>query len=247
MKPGQKKIMSPTGSTRIDRRDFFKFLGGGMAVYFSGGILGAQETSTEDGPKGAEADFNAYVKIGENGRITCYTGKVELGQGIITSLAQTAAEVDKNTGRIQVKKVVCAQDMGLVINPEGAKMQMEGCIMMGLGYTLSEEIHFKGGEIFDLNFGAYEIPRFSWMPKIETVLVDDPHSAPKGGGEPAIMLMGAVIANAVFDATGVRLFQLPMTAERVKEGAGGKRQGENAQGKEHGNERKGVRETAHRT
>ena len=125
-------------------------------------------------------------------------------------------EVDKNTGKIQVKKVVCAQDMGLVINPEGAKMQVEGCIMMGLGYTLSEEIHFKGGEIFDLNFGAYEIPRFSWMPKIETVLIDDPHSAPKGGGEPAIMLVGAVIANAVFDATGVRLFQLPMTPERVK-------------------------------
>ena len=125
-------------------------------------------------------------------------------------------EVDKNTGKIQVKKVVCAQDMGLVINPEGAKMQMEGCVMMGLGYTLSEEIHFKGGEILDLNFGTYAIPRFSWMPKIETFLSDDPHSAPKGGGEPAIMLVGAVIANAVFDATGVRLLHLPMTAERVK-------------------------------
>ena len=127
-------------------------------------------------------------------------------------------EVEENTGKIQTKKVVCAQDMGLVINPEGAKMQMEGCVMMGLGYTLSEEIHFKGGEIFDLNFGTYEIPRFSWMPKIETVLIDDPNSAPKGGGEPAIMLVGAVIANAVYDATGVRLFHLPMTPERVKEG-----------------------------
>ena len=82
------------------------------------------------------------------------------------------AEVDQPTGKIQVKRVACAQDMGLVINPEGAKMQIEGCIMMGLGYTLSEEIHFKGGEIFDLNFGTYEIPRFSWMPEIETVLID---------------------------------------------------------------------------
>jgi nicotinate dehydrogenase subunit B len=106
-----------------------------------------------------------------------------------------------------------------VINPEGAKMQVEGCVMMGLGYTLSEEIHFKGGEIFDLNFGTYEIPRFSWMPKIETVLIDEPNSSPKGGGEPAIMLVGAVIANAVFDATGGRLFQLPMTPERVKNAA----------------------------
>ena len=134
-----------------------------------------------------------------------------------TYVAMTAeVEVDKNTGKIQVKKVVCAQDMGLVINPDGARMQIEGCIMMGLGYTLSEEIHFKGGEILDLNFGTYAIPRFSWMPKIETFLIDDPNSAPKGGGEPAIMLVGAVIANAVFDATGVRLLHLPMTAERVK-------------------------------
>jgi len=125
-------------------------------------------------------------------------------------------EADRNTGKIQPRRVVCAQDMGLVINPEGAKMQVEGCVMMGLGYTLSEEIHFKGGEILDLNFGTYEIPRFSRMPKIETVLIDDPNSAPKGGGEPAIMLVGAVIANAVFDATGARLFQLPMTVERVR-------------------------------
>jgi len=136
-----------------------------------------------------------------------------------TYVAMTAeVEVDRNSGKIQVKNVVCAQDMGLVINPEGAKMQIEGCIMMGLGYTLSEEIHFKGGKILDLNFGTYEIPRFSWMPRIETVLIDDPNAAPKGGGEPAIMLVGAVIANAVFDATGVRLFQLPMTAERVRKG-----------------------------
>jgi len=128
-------------------------------------------------------------------------------------------EADKNTGKIQTNRVVCAQDMGLVINPEGAKMQVEGCVMMGLGYTLSEEIHFKGGEIFDLNFGTYEIPRFSGMPKIETVLIEDPNSAPKGGGEPAIMLVGAVIANAVFDAAGLRLFQLPMTPARVKSAA----------------------------
>jgi CO/xanthine dehydrogenase Mo-binding subunit len=125
-------------------------------------------------------------------------------------------DVDQDTGNIRVKRVACAQDMGLVINPDGAKMQMEGCIMMGLGYALSEEIHFKGGEIFDLNFGTYEIPRFSWMPKIETVLINDPQSSPKGGGEPAITCVGAVVANAVFDATGVRILDLPVTPERIK-------------------------------
>jgi len=126
-------------------------------------------------------------------------------------------EVDKNKGTVQVKRVVCAQDMGLSINPEGAKMQMEGCITMGLGYALTEEIHFKGGQILDLNFDTYEIPRFSWLPKIETVLIDAKDSPPQGGGEPAIICMGGVIANAIFDACGARLFQLPMTPERVKE------------------------------
>jgi len=125
-------------------------------------------------------------------------------------------QVDKDTGLVQVKRVVCAQDMGIVINPEGARLQMEGCITMGLGYALTEEIHFKGGQIFDLQFDTYELPRFSWLPQIETVLVKADDIDPQGGGEPAIIVMGAVIANAICDAIGARLFQLPMTPERIK-------------------------------
>jgi CO/xanthine dehydrogenase Mo-binding subunit len=125
-------------------------------------------------------------------------------------------EVDKSTGKVQVKRVVHAQDMGLVINPEGATLQIEGSITMGLGYALTEEIHFKDGEIFDLNFDTYQIPRFSWLPKIETVLIQE-DSPPQGGGEPAIICVGAVIANAIYDATGLRLYQLPMTPERIME------------------------------
>ncbi len=125
-------------------------------------------------------------------------------------------EVDKNTGKIKVKRVVCAQDMGFVVNPQGAKIQMEGCITMGLGYALAEEIHFKNGKIFDLNFDSYQLPRFSWLPEIETVLVDNKDLPPQGGGEPAIVGMGAVLACAVFDATGAKVLQLPMTSERVK-------------------------------
>ena len=124
-------------------------------------------------------------------------------------------EVDAKTGAVQVKRVVCAQDMGLVVNPEGAKIQMEGCITMGLGYALTEEVHFQGGKVLDTNFDTYELPRFSWVPKIETVLIEANDSPPQGGGEPAIIVMGAVVANAIYDATGARLFQLPMTPERV--------------------------------
>jgi len=129
-------------------------------------------------------------------------------------------EVDKKTMEVRVKRVACAQDMGLCINPEGAKIQIEGCITMGLGYALKEHIRFKGGEILDLNFDTYEIPRFSWLPKIETALIEDNNAAPQGGGEPAIVAMGAVLANAIFDAVGARVRQLPMTPERIKQALG---------------------------
>jgi len=126
-------------------------------------------------------------------------------------------DVDKKSGRIRVKRVVCAQDMGQVVNPQGAVTQVEGCITMGLGYALTEEIRFRDNQILDTNFDTYEIPRFSWVPEIETLLVENSELPPKGGGEPAIICMGGVLATAVFDATGAKLRQLPMTPDRVKE------------------------------
>lgn len=124
-------------------------------------------------------------------------------------------EVDRATGRCHMKRIVCAQDMGQVVNPEGAKMQMEGCLTMGLGYALSESLRFRDGEILDTNFDTYQIPRFSSMPKIETILVDNPDLPPQEGGEPAITCMGGLVANAIFDAIGIRFTQLPITRERV--------------------------------
>jgi nicotinate dehydrogenase subunit B len=132
----------------------------------------------------------------------------------VASMAEV--EVDRGSGMIQVKRVVCAQDMGQVVNPQGAAIQMEGCITMGLGYALSEEVHFSDGRLLDVNFNTYEIPRFSWLPQIETVIVPNPALPPKGGGEPAIVCMGAVLATAVYDATGAKVLQLPMTPQRVK-------------------------------
>ena len=125
--------------------------------------------------------------------------------------------VDKRTGKVAVKRIVCAQDMGLCVNPRGATIQMEGCIMMGLGYALTESIRFKGGQVLDENFDTYQLPKFSWMPRIETVIIPNMEEAPQGGGEPAITLMGAIIANAVFDAIGARCFFMPMTPERILE------------------------------
>jgi isoquinoline 1-oxidoreductase len=124
-------------------------------------------------------------------------------------------KVDKATGKVKVVRIACAQDMGLCVNPEGALIQMEGCITMGLGYTFTEEIQFEGGNIFNRGFDSYEIPKFSWVPKIDCVILDRKDKPPQGGGEPAIIAIGAVVANAIFDATGARLFTMPFTPERV--------------------------------
>ncbi len=132
----------------------------------------------------------------------------------VALIAETA--VDAATGAVKVERVVAAQDMGIVVNPDGARMQMEGCITMGLGYVLSEEVPFKGGEILVRGFDSYHLPRFSMLPRIETVLVRNDEVEPQGAGEPTIVPLGAAVANALFDATGKRLYRLPLTPERVK-------------------------------
>jgi isoquinoline 1-oxidoreductase len=153
-------------------------------------------------------------------------GKEPSGRGAgiacgIYSNAYTAAmaeiAVDRKAGAVRVKRVVSAVDVGLVVNPDGLRQQVEGCIAMGLGYALSEEVHFKDGDVLDRNFDSYPLPRFSWMPKVEIILIDNPGTPALGSGEPPIITMGAVIANAIYDAAGVRLRQLPMTPARVLE------------------------------
>ncbi|HWI81500.1 xanthine dehydrogenase family protein molybdopterin-binding subunit [Ramlibacter sp.] len=132
----------------------------------------------------------------------------------VASIAQL--RVDAASGAIAVDRIVCAQDMGVVVNPVGAQMQIEGGLVMGLGYVLSEELRFGGGAILDRNFDTYQFTRFAGAPRIEAVLVKNDELAPQGGGEPSITTTGAVIANAFFDATGVRVARLPMTPQRVR-------------------------------
>jgi nicotinate dehydrogenase subunit B len=153
-------------------------------------------------------------------------GKTPGGRGIGVACGTDAGtwvahmaevKVDKSTGKVQVVRIAVAQDMGLCVNPEGALIQMEGCITMGLGYTFTEEVMFEGGKILSKGFDSYEIPRFSWLPKIDCVILDRKDKPPRGGGEPAIVAIGAVVANAIHDATGARLYRTPMTPERVLE------------------------------
>jgi len=126
-------------------------------------------------------------------------------------------KVTRSTGKVRIMRVVAVQDMGLCVNPQGARIQMEGCVTMALGYTLTEEVRFDGGDIHDRNFDTYDIPRFSWLPKIECYIMDRKDQAPQGGGEPAIIAVGAAVGNAIFDGTGARLFMMPFTPARVLE------------------------------
>jgi isoquinoline 1-oxidoreductase len=155
------------------------------------------------------------------------TGPSGLGYGIactnyLNTYVATIAhvEVNKSTGDVKVKRVVSAQDMGEIINPQGAKLQIEGGITMGISAALFEEIEFSGGQIKTENFGSYRITRFSDVPEIEAVLIENPEIAPQGCGEPAITTIGAALANAIFDAVGARVYTLPMTPERIRAAIG---------------------------
>ncbi|HEV2399150.1 MAG TPA: molybdopterin cofactor-binding domain-containing protein [Candidatus Sulfotelmatobacter sp.] len=132
----------------------------------------------------------------------------------VATVAQVV--VNTSTGDVQVKRIVSAQDQGLTVNPDGTRQQIEGSITMGMGYALAEEVRFKNGAVLDHNFDSYSIPRFSWLPKIETVLIDNPTTPASGCGEPPVVTIGAALANAVFDAMGKRPRQLPMTPARLR-------------------------------
>jgi nicotinate dehydrogenase subunit B len=153
-------------------------------------------------------------------------GKTPSGRGIGVACGSDAGttvahmveiKVDVKTGKVRVVRIACAQDMGLCVNPEGALIQMEGCLTMALGYTLSEEVLFEGGNILTRGFDSYDIPKFSWLPKMDCVILDRQDKAPQGGGEPAIIAVGAVVSNAIYDATGARIFRMPLAPANVLE------------------------------
>ena len=88
---------------------------------------------------------------------------------------------------------------------------------MALGYTFTEEVLFEGGDILSRGFDTYNIPRFSWLPKMDCQILERNDKPPKGGGEPAIIAVSAIIGNAIHDATGARLYRVPFTPARVLE------------------------------
>jgi nicotinate dehydrogenase subunit B len=124
--------------------------------------------------------------------------------------------VERSTGKISVRRVVCAHDCGLVVNPDALRNQIEGSIVQTLSRTLHEEVKFDRSRVTSLDWSSYPILRFPEAPAIEVAQLDHPELPLYGAGEASTAPVAAALGNAVFDATGVRLRTVPFTAERVK-------------------------------
>jgi CO/xanthine dehydrogenase Mo-binding subunit len=128
-------------------------------------------------------------------------------------------EVDPETGRVELKQFTTAHSTGTVLNPLMHQAQIDGGVVMGMGYALMEEVMIDGGKVVTSNFGDGKIPSICDIPKLKTVIQEFPvGNGPYGGmsiGEPPVVPTAAAIANAVHDAVGVRIYDLPITAEKV--------------------------------
>lgn len=146
-----------------------------------------------------------------------YKGNISEAYGFGAHAAEV--EVDTETGQVHVRRIVAAHDVGRAINPMYVEAQIEGGIQMGLGYALLEELYVRDGRILNADFHDYRLARSVDMPKIETIIIEteDPKGpfGAKGVGEMGINPVAAAIANAIYDAIGVRINSLPITPEKI--------------------------------
>jgi nicotinate dehydrogenase subunit B len=151
-------------------------------------------------------------------------GDIAKGRGIGLSTRNgtyvgTVAEVDVNrkTGAVRVTRFVCAHDCGLIINPEALRTTIEANLIQSISRSLKEEVRFDRSNVTSVDWITYPVARASDVPdRVEVILIDHPELPSSGAGEPSSRAIAAAIANAVFDATGARVRQAPLTPARVK-------------------------------
>jgi CO/xanthine dehydrogenase Mo-binding subunit len=152
-------------------------------------------------------------------------GDVVKGRGIsylrynnaITYVAAVAeVEVDKRSGEIRVTRVCASHDCGEMVNPDGVANQVEGGVLQTVSRTLKESVSWTADRVTSVDWATYPIMGMKEAPKVEIALIDRPGTPSWGAGEPTACAIPAAIANAVFDATGVRLRSVPFTPEKVK-------------------------------
>src|SRR5208282_1403581 len=152
------------------------------------------------------------------------TGDKVSGRGIAyaqrngTRVAMIAeVDIDRRSGKIHVRKFTVAHDCGQIINPDGVRMTVEGNIVQGISRTLWEEVKFNTKTVTSVDWLTYPILDITETPEaIDVVLINHPEIAPSGAGEPSSRPVAAAIANAIFDATGVRIRRVPFSPVNVK-------------------------------
>jgi CO/xanthine dehydrogenase Mo-binding subunit len=148
-----------------------------------------------------------------SGRGVSYTERNGTVVAVIASV-----EVERESGRIWAKNFTVAHDCGQIINPDGIRLVIEGNVLQALSRTLFEEVRFTESDVTSVDWATYPILDIMDAPdSIDIVLIDRPELGPRGAGEPSTRTVPAAIANAIFDATGVRLRRVPLTAARMKE------------------------------
>ena len=126
-------------------------------------------------------------------------------------------EIDRHTGKVWARKFTVAHDCGLIINPDGLRRCIEGNVVQGTSRALSEEVAFDRARVTSTDWLSYPILDITEAPEtVDIVLLNRPDLPPAGAGESSIRPVAAALANAVFDATGVRLRRAPLTPERLK-------------------------------
>jgi CO/xanthine dehydrogenase Mo-binding subunit len=153
------------------------------------------------------------------------TGNKVSGRGIAysqrngTRVAVIAeVDIDRSSGKIFAKRFTVAHDCGQIINPDGLEKCIEGNIVQGISRTLWEEVKFDNKNVTSVDWQTYPILDITETPeKIDFVLINHPEIAPSGAGEPSIRPVAAAIANAIFDATGVRIRRVPFSPAAVKQ------------------------------
>ncbi|MBR9764465.1 MAG: molybdopterin-dependent oxidoreductase [Rhodobacteraceae bacterium] len=128
--------------------------------------------------------------------------------------------VDCETGEVTLSRVFVGQDQGLVINPDGVRQQIHGNVIQTASRVLAEEVSFDEIRVSDQSFADYPITTFPQLPEVQTMVVARPGDPPLGVGESAAVPAAAAIANAIFDATGVRMREVPFTPEKMRAAMG---------------------------
>jgi nicotinate dehydrogenase subunit B len=151
------------------------------------------------------------------------SGNVVTGWGMAVgthndSYAATVAKVtvNKKTGKVMVDHLFAGQDSGFIINPDLIMNQMTGSLIQSASKVLHEELMFDKKRVTSRDWVSYPILRFKDTPKVTTVIVHRPDREASGSGEPPLLSASAAIPNAIFDATGVRMYRAPLTPARVR-------------------------------